>query len=232
MSTKSTPMKKLFILFIATVISTPLLAQCDKIFDFKEGTYWTWSNYNKKGKLLGKTIQKVDKLTIDGADRLATMTVATSDDKGEQTAPVTMEMACRSGVIYVDMKKFIPEEQLKDADLELAIDASNLEMPKDMKVGDRLKDASITMNLSGDSPMAMNMSVNITDRKVLAEETINTSAGEFDCLVLQQTISTKMMMSFSMESKEWYSIGTGMVKSETYRKGKLTGYSLLTTFSR
>ena len=78
----------------------------------------------------------------------------------------------------------------------------------------------------------MNISVTISDRKVVAEETLNTPAGEFDCAVLEQTVSTKMMMSIIMESKEWYTPGVGMIKSESYRKGKLTGYSLLTAFNR
>lgn len=225
-------MKTFFALLITSLLTTNLMAQCEKMFDFKEGSNWTWSNYDKKGKLLGKTIQKVDKFTIDGANRMATLTVVTADKKGEQTAPMSMEMSCRDGVIYVDMKKFLPEEYLQDENMELSVDATNIEMPDDMKVGDKLKDASVSMKMSGDSPMAMNMTVDIVDRKVLAEEKLNTPAGSFDCLVMQQKVKTKMMMSFEMETKEWYSIGVGMIKSETYRKGKLTGYSLLTTFNK
>ena len=157
-------MKTLYILFITSLFSTSIMAQCDKLFDFKEGTSWTWSNYDKKGKLLGKTIQKVDKLSIDGANRIASLKVVSSDNKGEQTEPVTMEMACRDGVIYVDMKKFVPREQLEDDELEMSIDATDLEMPGELNVGDQLKDASIKMNLSGDSPMAMFHAINESAR--------------------------------------------------------------------
>lgn len=232
MTLKSIPMKSFFAFLIATLLTTNLMAQCDKIFDFKEGSHWTWSNYDKKGKLLGKTIQKVDKFSIDGPNRTAVLTIVTSDKNGEQTAPVSMEMSCKGGVIYVDMRKFLPEEYLQDENMELSVDAKNIEMPENMKVGDKLKDASVAMKMSGDSPMAMNMSVDIVDRKVVAEEKLNTSAGEFNCLVLQQKVKTKMMMSFEMETKEWYTVGVGMIKSETYRKGKLSGYSLLTTFKK
>ena len=229
-------MKKLIILLIASFTYTSLLAQCDKIFDFKEGTSWTWSNYNKKGKLLGKTIQKIDNLTINDDDRLAEISMVMVDDKGEQNSPVVMEMGCRDGVVYFDMKKFLPDEYLKEEEMELAIEASNLEMPSNMEVGDRLNDGSVKMNISGAtsgaSAMGLSLSVLITDRKVVARETLNTAAGEFDCLILEQTMTTKMMVTMEMVTKEWYAVGVGMVKSETYRKGKLTGYSMLTAFSR
>jgi hypothetical protein len=155
-----------------------------------------------------------------------------SDKKGEQTEPITMEMSCQDGVIYLDMKKFVPDEYLQDESFDLSLDASDLEMPEDMKVGDKLKDATVTMDMSGGSPMAMKMTVKIHDRKVVAEETVNSAAGEFNCLVLQQKINTKMGMSMEMESKEWYAVGVGMIKSESYRKGKMIGYSLLTTFKK
>ena len=206
--------------------------QCDKIFDFKEGTSWTWANYDKKGKLIGKTIQQVTDLSIDGANRTAVLEVRQSDKKGEQTEPISMEMACEDGIIIVDMKKFLPTEYLEGEDAEMKIDTKNLELPQSMKVGDKLKDGLINMSLTGSSPISMNISVTISDRKVVAEETLNTPAGEFDCAVLEQTVSTKMMMSIIMESKEWYTPGVGMIKSESYRKGKLTGYSLLTAFNR
>jgi hypothetical protein len=225
-------MKKLLTLAFVVLAYSASIAQCDQLFDFREGTNWTWSNYNKNGKLLGKTIQKVDELIIDVNNRKAVLTVVMSDAKGEQGQPVSMEMACRDGIVYFDMKKFMPAEYTQNEDAELAIESDNLEIPKDMKVGDKLNDGSVKMNISGDSPMAMNMSVNITDRKVVGQEELNTSAGNFDCFVIQQTVSTKMMMTVQVETKEWYSMGTGMVKSESYRKGKLTGYSLLTTFSR
>ncbi len=80
--------------------------------------------------------------------------------------------------------------------------------------------------------MGIKMTVNITDRKVGKEEVLHTPAGEFNCFIITQTISTKSIVSMEVNSKEWYSEGTGMIKSETYRKGKMMGYSILTQFSK
>ena len=228
-------MKKIIaILFIVTITSVNLLAQCDKLFDYKEGTTWEWTNYNKKGKEEGKTIQKVSNInsTAEGLVVGLSTTIITSD--GEEFPPMEMDMICKDGVIYYDMKKFVPDEYLKDEEsgTEIKIEGTNLEMPANMKAGDYLKDASVKMNIGGASaPIPINMTVDIINRVVESEETLNTPAGDFDCFVITQTTKTKLMMSFSIDSKEWYSPGIGMVKSESYKKGKLTNYSILTSYS-
>lgn len=227
-------MKKHIMLIALVLISGSVFSQCDKIFDFREGTSWTWSNYDKKGKLLGKTIQKVDKYTEEGSSRAATLSVVSSDKKGEQSKPISMDMTCKDGVIYIDMKKFIPMEYMQDENGEssMKVSGSNLELPESMKVGDALRDATVTMNMASSSPMTMNFTVQITDRKVESEETLNSPAGEFSCFVLSQKVTTKTIMSMTMETKDWYSPGVGSIKSESYRKGKMIGYTLLSAFNK
>ena len=227
-------MKKFLILLALTISSSSLFAQCDKIFDFREGTSWTWYNYDKKGKLIGKTIQKVDKYEINGDSRKASLSIVNADKKGDQTAPVSMEMTCKAGVIYADMKKFVPKEYMEEdnGETSLEISGNNLELPASMKVGDALRDASVAVNISGSSTMAMNFTVQITNRKVESEETLNSPAGQFQCLVISQKVSTKMMVSVEVETKDWYSPGIGAVKSESYRKGKMMGYSILSAFNK
>ena len=229
-------MKKiLFILFLATYLAPVALAQCDKLFDYKEGTSWEWSYYDKKGKFSSKTIQKVEEYKDLSNGFAVTLSVVNSDNKGEQMPPQSLDMTCKDGTIYFDMKKFVPDDYLKDSEEGMAIDikGENLEMPITMKPGDVLKDASVTMKIgSGDSPVNINMTVSIYDRKVEGEETLNTPAGEFDCSIISQTIKTKTIVSIEMGSKEWYSPGVGVIKSESYRKGKMTGYSILTKFKK
>lgn len=227
--------KNISILLVLTLISGNLFAQCDKLFDYKEGTTWEWTNYNKKGKEESKSIQKVLNInsTSEGLVVAISTTIITSD--GEEFPPMEMDMICKDGVISYDMKKFVPDEYLKDeeSETEITIEGTNLEMPADMKAGDVLKDASVRMNIGGASaPIPINMTVDIINRKVESEESLNTPAGDFNCFVITQTTKTKLMMSFSIDSKEWYSPGIGMVKSETYKKGKLQNYSLLTAFDK
>ncbi len=227
-------MKKSVILLVTILlITTDTFAQCNEMFDFQKGTSWQWSNYDKKGKLLGKSMQKIDKFTILDNGFEVTISVVQSDKKGEQTEPVSMDMACKDGVVYFDMKKFVPDEYLEEGDLSVAVTGDNLEMPTNLKVGDYLRDASVTLDLmGGGSPMGLKMTVEIFNRMVEGEETLHTPAGEFECFIITQSIKTKTIISIQVESKEWYSQGTGMIKSESYRKGKMMGYSILTQFSK
>jgi len=227
-------MKKILIFTVVAVFAgSTSFAQCNEMFDFQEGTSWQWSNYDKKGKLLGKSMQKIKQFNKTSGGFEVTISLVQSDKKGDQTEPVSMDMECKDGIVYFDMKKFIPDEYLEEGDMTVEVTGDNLEMPTNLKVGDYLRDASVTMDLAGSgSPIKINMTVEIFNRKVDGEENLHTPAGEFNCFIISQSIKTKTIMSIQMESKEWYSQGTGMVKSETYKKGKLMGYTILSQFSK
>jgi DUF3108-like len=229
-------MKKLILLIVVMVYGSNLsFAQCNKIFDFQEGTSWQWTNYDKKGKFNGKTMHKVEKYTAldDGFE--ITLSAVVSDKKGEQFSLGSMAMSCKNDIFYIDMKKFIPTEMFESKNGEMSIEATgeNLDLPINMKPGDYLRDAYVTMNLGGtDLPMDVRMTVEIFERKVDGEEKLNTPAGEFNTLIISQSVKVKTIISSQFDSKEWYAPGVGMVKSESYKKGKLMGYSILTQFSK
>jgi hypothetical protein len=76
------------------------------------------------------------------------------------------------------------------------------------------------------------MTVTITDRKVVGKESVTTPAGTFDCFKItsNSTIKTKTVVGITMEFSaiEWLAPKAAIVKSESYKKGKLQGYTLLT----
>jgi hypothetical protein len=227
-------MKKVLIFTVVAVFSgSTSFAQCNAMFDFQEGTSWQWTNYDKKGKFMGKSMQKIEEFdNIDNGFEV-TLSVVYSYRNGEQSEPVSMEMACKDGVVYFDMKKFLPVEHYEDGDISVTVTGDNLEMPTDLKVGDYLRDASVTMDLmGGGAPTDVNLTIDIFNRMVEGEEILHTPVGEFNCFIISQSIKSKIVNSGQIDSREWYSQGTGMIKSETYRKGKIMGYSILTQFSK
>ena len=114
---------------------------------------------------------------------------------------------------------------------EMKIDGTNLQLPDNLTSGQSLEDADINLRIDA-SPLQMNFKISIIDRKVLSEEKVKTEAGEFQCFKISQEISMKTLGSVEMSSIEWYAKGVGMVKSESYnKKGKLKAYSLLTAYS-
>jgi len=219
----------LFILFSPILVS----AQCNDYFVFDQGAEWTYENFDGKGKSTGINQQKVTAFQKTDNGFKATIHSTFSDKKGKNVVEGDLEMSCENGTLIIDMRKFIPEEQMKAfGSYEMKMESENLELPSRLTVGQTLKNGSIKMTAVG-SPIAMTMEVNITDRKVLGKETITTPAGSFECYKISSKSTTKtqmgIKMTFEFTTTEWIAEKTGMVKSESLDKnGKSNGYTLLT----
>lgn len=75
----------------------------------------------------------------------------------------------------------------------------------------------------------MSMKVVGEERRIVGTEKIQTEAGLFDCFIMEETISTKVLMVKETEKiKSWYAYGIGLVKEITYDKhGKLISTMVL-----
>ncbi len=206
-------------------------SQCNEYFSMKEGSEWEYESFDKKGKSSGRQHQKVTRYnsTVNGFE--ATLSTDIADKKGENVMSGELDMWCKDGVYYFDMRKFIPEEQLQMlGSYEMKVEGENLEYPSNLSVGQSLNDGTITVTAEN-SPMPINITLNILNRKVEAKETITTPLGTFETLKItsNSVMKTKMGISMTMEyeSTEWLAKDVGVVKSETFRKGKSNGYTLL-----
>jgi hypothetical protein len=118
-------------------------------------------------------------------------------------------------------------------DMEMKIEGGNLEIPSTMKAGDMLNNGDMKMSFSSSGMTIMNMTINISNRKVDAVENLTTPAGTFECYKISFDAATKMMVNVKTRGVEWYSKGVGLVKSETYSTdGKLMGSNVLTVFKK
>lgn len=225
-------MKNLGLLSALFLISVYTLAQCNDFYVIKEGSSWTYENFNGKGKSVGKNDQKVTAFNGSANGYTAIIHTVMYNDKGKKITEADLDVRCEGGTFIMDMRKFIPHEQQKAFDsYELKFETENLELPSRLSPGQALKNGSVTMTAIG-SPMPMKISVNITDRKVEGKETITTPAGTFECWKISSKSSTQMQMGINMNlnfsSVEWISEKTGMVKSESYDKnGNLSSYTVL-----
>lgn len=225
-------MRKIFLVVALVFFNLIASAQCNQYYNLKEGTSWTISNYDAKGKSQGKTIQKVTAYSESSDGFEATFKITSVDKKGEQTAMGSSTIRCEGGVIYFNLEDMFPDEAMESMkEFEMTADGENLELPADLKAGQVLKDASLQLHIDA-GVMQMNFKIDITDRKVIGEEKLHTPAGEFNCFKLSQNVYMKTMGKFEMHSIEWYAEGVGMVKSETYdKKDKLKSYSILTAYN-
>jgi DUF3108-like len=208
-------------------------SQCNQYYQFDEGSEWGMESYNAKDKLTGRTEQNVIHFDKNSSGFEAVVHSVFYNEKGKELTKGDLGFRCDDGIIYIDMRNFIPEEQMKAfGDYELKMEAENLEFPNNLTVGQTLKDGSITITAVGSS-LPISMHCAISDRKVIGKESVTTKAGTFECykLASKSTFKNQMgiNMTFTYSAIEWIAPKVGVVKSESYNKNdKLVGYTLLT----
>lgn len=230
--------KTLSLLVLALVAIQFTIAQnnCSKYYPMSEGSSFEYTNYNKKGKLDGVTNYTVSSVSSEGSATKATLDLKMSDKKGKELFTSNYSFTCDNNLVKIDYKSLFPSQMMKqysEMDIEMDISGTDIELPNDLIVGKELTDAnvSITMNMSG---IKMNISVDQTNRKVISEENVTTSAGTFECMVITETTKSKTMgATVELNSKLWLAEGVGMIKQETYKKnGDLMSKTELTKFSK
>ncbi len=226
-------MKYLQLLFVSlfSFAFSHSYSQCNEYYPLRDGLEWGYQSFNAKDKLQGTQHQKVTKFESTADGFTATVAFDLNDEKGKDVMEGELEMVCKDGVFYFDMRKFIPAEQLKAmGDVEIQVESDNLEYPSSLSAGQSLKDGSVTMTATG-STIPMKIKVDIIDRKVEALETITTPAGTFETFkITSKSVMKNQMgitMTFEFDNVEWLAKEVGVVKSESFRKGKSQGYTLL-----
>ncbi len=226
-------MKKILSVIVFALFGlTGVVAQCNEYYVLEEGSEWEYQNLNAKGKLTGTNHQKVTAYSKTADGFVATVNSVMADEKGKEMMKGDLEFKCENGTMYIDMRNFISEEQLKAfQNYEMKLESENLEVPSKLSVGQNLGEGSVTITASG-APFPMKMTLSITDRKVEARESITTPAGAFDCFKISSktTIQNQMGVTMTMQfsSVEWIAPKVGLVKTESYNKnGKLNGSVVL-----
>lgn len=228
-------MKKFYLLLSIMLIGMIGFSQnCESIFPVEKGTFMEMKSYDAKGKLTGTNRQTITDVSRSGDALLIKVQSEELDKKDKVVGTSELEMRCEKGVFYMDMKNFMSQASMEGMkDMEMSFDGTNLEFPANIKPGDELKDANMTINFSSSAMTMMNMTVSITNRKVEAIENITTPAGTFECYKISYDMETKTIIRTSGKAIQWYADNVGAVRTESYSKnGKLIGYTELTEFRK
>ena len=95
-------------------------------------------------------------------------------------------------------------------DVEITCTGNSAILPAAMKPGDTLPDAHCELT-SG----IIKLTIDVTERKVLRQETITTDAGTFDCIVAREhKVENAPMHHFDKWSDTWYAKGIGYVRHD------------------
>lgn len=222
-------------LFLSLAVFSNAQTDCKPYVPVDKGTKWEVTNYSKKDKVTGTIKYELVEKIESGNDATFTIKATSFDKDGKQQYVNDYQAYCKDGKFEFDMDFMIDGSQMQAyQNMDVEVDATKFEVPDlDAAPGTALADGELGVAISSNGVTMFNMKVQVTDRKIEKKETLETSAGSFECIVLSQKVSTKMVFKVEGSSREWYAPSVGMVRSESYdKKGKLTGYSVLTSFTK
>jgi len=216
--------------FLGVLLITGMYAQdCPLYYPDALNSQLEYKQYDKKGKFIGSSIQKVNDFKKTGSGYEVKVSAESFDDKGKSLGIMQLLARCQDGVYFIDMKNLLGAQSMEAyKDMEMQIEGGSMEMPAIMKAGDMLKNGDMKISIASGGMSIMNMTFNISNRKVDAVESITTPAGTYECYKITYDIATKMMVNVKTKGIEWYAKGVGLVKSESYSNdGKLLGSNVL-----
>ena len=223
----------LILFFLLGIISLTAQDNCSKFYPMTEGVAMEYTNYNKKGKVEGISSYQVIETNTVGNTTNATMAINLKDEKGKEIYNTDYKLSCTGNMVTLDYESLLPSDMINQyGEMDIEISGNDIEIPNDLRVGQNLNDANVTMKI-GMSGINMNIAVDMLNRKVEKKESVTTPAGTYDCYVVYSENQSKMMMANQVyPSRVWLAEGVGMVKQETYKKnGDLMSSTLLTAYS-
>lgn len=195
--------------------------ECSKFLFLQKDKTIEMTIYNKKGEPNGKQVYQVSDVSTSGGTTTGKLASEMFDKKGKSIAKSNSSVQCNGGVFSIDMRMMLPQQQAEQADngeTQVTGQSNYIEYPSGMKVGDQLKDGSFAMDIKRGG-MTQNLNMQITERKVLAQEPVTTPAGTWDCFKISAhshiVIKTGPIgIPVNFDYTEWYAPGFGIVKSD------------------
>lgn len=192
------------------------------------------TNYDKKDRMTGRVVQEILDKEVSGGDVTLTVGTLIYGEDNEEIHNSEVKVGCSDGVFKIDMRDYVGELIKQYESMEVELEGDNLLIPSKLSAGQELPDGNVNIQVSSSGMTMVNMDVTIKNRKVEGQEEITTEAGTFDCYKISYDTEAKTkLFTVTTGGVEWLSPGVGVVKSESYnKKGKLTGYSLLTRLEK
>lgn len=215
-------MKKIFLsLLLSACISSFVSSQnCNSYLLLQNNKKVEMTIYNKKGKENGKQVWNISNLATTGNTTSATVNTEFFNDKGKSINKGSSQIQCSNGILMMNMKLMLSEDQLKQmGDGSATAKGEFMEYPPTLKQDDVLKDGNLVMdyNMGG---MKASMELSVTERKVTGKESVTSPAGTWECFTITslQKLTTKIAgvgIPMKLEVTEWFAPGVGIIKTES-----------------
>ncbi len=236
MKSHSAISNKVLILLSFFFLSQSISAQdCKGFFPFEPDTKIEMTQYDKKGKTTSVTQTTIVDITETDGQVEAEISATVLDKKGEELHTGDYNIACKENGYEIDVTNMMNPAVMKSTyGMEVEVSGDALVFPNDLNVGKELEDASAEIIVSSSGIKIMTMTFDLTNRKVILQESVTTAAGTFDCYKLEYDLNMKLgFVKKKYKVIQWIAEGVGVVKDETYnKKGKLDSSSELTKFEK
>jgi hypothetical protein len=230
-------MKKYPIILAAgmAVMSTVVFSQnCANYIPFKANSGYEMQDYKANGKLSGSSKTTILNVATQGSATVANMAGESFDDKGKSLGKTEYSIKCSGTALSIDMKAMMnPQSNDAYKDMQISFTSTDMEIPATFTVGAALKDASMKMTVVNKGITFSEMTIDITNRKVVSQESVTTPLGTFSCSKISYDCKmvTKTMgipMKINSKGVQYICADKGVIKSEVYNdKDKLESYSLM-----
>ncbi|MDP4262674.1 MAG: hypothetical protein Q8941_09100 [Bacteroidota bacterium] len=197
--------------------------------------------YDKKFQESGKLTYTITDASNTGSTATANFTTEMVNEKGKSLSRGSGKYKCTGGVMYVDARVAMPQEQLSAyKDMDVKADEVFIEYPSVLSAGQILKDVHFKMEVYNKGNLFSTVTFDEINRKAEGKETFTTHAGSWECWKISYDVKFKASMApmnigipMNMQCTEWLAPGFGVVKTETYNKnGKLMGSSQITSVKK
>ena len=215
---------------------------------------WSYIETDNKGKQIATIYNSIESIEGDGVNGSIKIRVEEIPAGSPKDVTTSFSFYCfKDGELMVDMIAGVEDNLFESKSLDSLFQSTieekypDLTEEKKKEVFEKVK--SQYLNISGDTRgiprypkvgklpsynfhfkmSIMSMKVDAEERRIVGTERIQTEAGSFDCFIMEETITTKIMLMKDVEkTKSWYAYGIGLVKEITYDKnGKLISTMIL-----
>lgn len=219
------------------VLATAQAQDCSQFLLLQKDKTVEITIYDKKGQPNGKQVYTVKDVSNSGGTITGTLNSEQFDKNSNSKAKATSTIQCSGGEFRMDMKLMLPQQQSeKYGDAEVNAKSSFLSYPSNMKVGDAPPDGTFTMDLShsggpggpgappagppGPPGFKQSLTMTISDRKVIAQESVTTTAGTWNCFKITYRCKVGVKtgpftIPVNLDVTEWYAVGFGTIKTES-----------------
>lgn len=224
------------LLLVLLPFTTPAQSNCADYEMLRENAAYEMTSYDRKDRQTGRVLYEVRDLNRSGNQIEADMHTKVYDDKGKLVTEGNFAIGCDDGSIWMDMRSMMSEQMANGfQNMEMTMEGDRMLYPQGLQVGQKLPNGTMTMKMSdkGSGQPAMTMVMNVVDRTVEAKEAVNVPAGNYQGYKIRQQAEIEnhamgmKMPGMRMETVEYYVPKVGVVRSETYRNGKLLSYTVL-----